>query len=74
MESELHSAAIDTDVYEKEIAERAARENECSLRVETTNEVFKFNNESYGCLSFLFTINVNIYMQAYTKKYKYVIA
>lgn len=41
MESELHSAAIDTDVYEKEIAERAAHENECSLQVETTNKVFK---------------------------------
>lgn len=40
MESELHSAAIDTDVYEKEIAEKAAHENEYSLRVETTDKVF----------------------------------
>ncbi|XP_011143291.1 ectopic P granules protein 5 homolog isoform X2 [Harpegnathos saltator] len=47
MESELHSAAIDTDVYEKEIAERAAHENECSLRVETTNEILSLDENTY---------------------------
>ncbi|KAG7211797.1 hypothetical protein KM043_011028 [Ampulex compressa] len=36
MESELHSASIDTELYEKEAAERDAHENECSLRIETT--------------------------------------
>lgn len=45
MESELHSAAIDTDIYEKEIAERAAHENNCSLRVEATNEVIWTNDK-----------------------------
>jgi len=39
IESELHSAAIDTDIYEKQAAEEAAHEKERSLRVETTNEV-----------------------------------
>lgn len=43
MESELHSAAIDTDVYEKEIAEREAHESECNLRIETTKEVLHIN-------------------------------
>ncbi|XP_011351380.2 ectopic P granules protein 5 homolog isoform X3 [Ooceraea biroi] len=38
IESELHSAAIDTEIYEKEAAERAAHEKECSLRVETANK------------------------------------
>ncbi|XP_043670805.1 ectopic P granules protein 5 homolog isoform X1 [Vespula pensylvanica] len=36
MESELHSAAIDTEIYEKEAAEKAAYEMECNLSVETT--------------------------------------
>ncbi|KMQ96888.1 ectopic p granules protein 5-like protein, partial [Lasius niger] len=40
IESELHSAAIDTEVYEKQAAEKAAYEKERSLQVETTNEVF----------------------------------
>lgn len=39
IESELHSAAIDTDIYEKQAAEEAAYEKERSLRFETTNEV-----------------------------------
>lgn len=39
IESELHSAAIDTEIYEKQAAEEAAYEKEHSLRVETTNEV-----------------------------------
>lgn len=42
IESELHSAAIDTEVYEKQAAEEAAYEKEHSLRVETTNEVNNF--------------------------------
>lgn len=41
MESELHSAAIDTEIYEKEAAEKAAYEMECNLSVETT-EVYIF--------------------------------
>lgn len=39
IESELHSAAIDTEVYEKEAAERAAHEKERSLQIETTDKV-----------------------------------
>lgn len=42
IESELHSAAIDTEVYEKQAAEEAAYEKEHSLRVETTNKVSNF--------------------------------
>ncbi|XP_066590073.1 ectopic P granules protein 5 homolog isoform X2 [Prorops nasuta] len=34
MESELHSAAIDTEIYEKQAAESAAYESEYSLRIE----------------------------------------
>lgn len=44
IESELHSAAIDTEVYEKQAAEKAAYEKERSLQVETTNEVDHFTN------------------------------
>jgi len=39
IESELHSAAIDTEIYEKEAAERAAHEKEYNLQIETANEV-----------------------------------
>lgn len=45
IESELHSAAIDTEVYEKQAAEEAAYEKERSLQnVETTNEVDNLTN------------------------------
>lgn len=37
MESELHLAAIDTEIYEA--AEREAYEKECGLLVETSSEV-----------------------------------
>ncbi|XP_011705151.1 PREDICTED: ectopic P granules protein 5 homolog [Wasmannia auropunctata] len=35
IESELHSAAIDTEIYEKQAAERAAYEKKCSQQVES---------------------------------------
>lgn len=41
IESELHSAAIDTEIYEKQAAERAAHEKKYSQQVETTNEVLE---------------------------------
>lgn len=44
IESELHSAAIDTEVYEKQAAEEAAYEKERSLQIETLNEVDHFTN------------------------------
>ncbi|XP_020300063.1 ectopic P granules protein 5 homolog isoform X2 [Pseudomyrmex gracilis] len=46
IESELHSAAIDTEIYEKEAAEKAAQEKEYSLRVETTNKVLLLTENS----------------------------
>lgn len=42
IESELHSAAIDTEIYEKQAAEEAAYEKERTLQVETTGEVSNF--------------------------------
>ncbi|KAM0728306.1 Ectopic P granules protein 5-like protein [Formica fusca] len=39
IESELHSAAIDTEIYEKQAAEEAAYEKERTLQVETTGEI-----------------------------------
>ncbi|XP_012225114.2 ectopic P granules protein 5 homolog isoform X2 [Linepithema humile] len=47
IESELHSAAIDTEVYEKEAAEKAAHEKERSLQIETINEVLLVTENSH---------------------------
>lgn len=52
IESELHSAAIDTEVYEKEAAERAAHEKERSLQIETTDKVLAQTIKYYNNLHF----------------------
>ncbi|KAL0115562.1 hypothetical protein PUN28_010822 [Cardiocondyla obscurior] len=46
IESELHSAAIDTEVYEKEAAERAANEKKYSQQGEMTKEILLLAEES----------------------------
>ncbi|KYM83710.1 hypothetical protein ALC53_05824, partial [Atta colombica] len=44
IESELHSAAIDTEIYEKQAAERAAYEKKYSWQDESTNKVLLSEN------------------------------
>ncbi|XP_012532933.1 ectopic P granules protein 5 homolog isoform X2 [Monomorium pharaonis] len=47
IESELHSAAIDTEIYEKQAAERAAYEKKYSQQIKMTKEVILLAENSH---------------------------